>query len=183
MQFPAPLIPATLVRRYKRFLADVVLPDGETVTVHVANPGAMTRAAICPARASGCRSRTIRKRKLPYSWELIEVDFGASLELVGVNTAHPNALIAEAIGRRHDRGATRLSIGAPRGEIRPPVAGRLSAGSAGATALLSGDQERAHDARSLAWPNFPTASPRVAPAISTNSPTWSRRATAPSCST
>ena len=41
MRFAAPLIPATLVRRYKRFLADVVLPTGEEITVHVANPGAM----------------------------------------------------------------------------------------------------------------------------------------------
>ncbi len=39
MRFPTPLIPTTLVRRYKRFLADVVLPSGEEVTVHVANPG------------------------------------------------------------------------------------------------------------------------------------------------
>ena len=41
MRFPAPLIPATLVKRYKRFLADVVLPDGATITAHVANPGSM----------------------------------------------------------------------------------------------------------------------------------------------
>ena len=36
-------------------------------------------------------------RKLPYSWELVEVDFGSSLELVGVNTGHPNSIVAEAI--------------------------------------------------------------------------------------
>ena len=41
MRFPSPLIPATLVKRYKRFLADVVLPSGEIVTAHCANPGSM----------------------------------------------------------------------------------------------------------------------------------------------
>jgi len=96
MRFPSPLIPATLVRRYKRFLADVVLPDGATVTAHVANPGAMTGLDTAGARVWLSKSDN-PKRKLPYSWELIEVDLGASPELVGVNTAHPNALIAEAI--------------------------------------------------------------------------------------
>ena len=43
MRFPAPLIPATLIKRYKRFLADVTLASGETITAHVANPGSMIR--------------------------------------------------------------------------------------------------------------------------------------------
>lgn len=96
MQFPAPLIPATLVRRYKRFLADVVLESGETITVHVANPGAMLGLAAPSSRVWLSRSAS-KTRKLPYSWELVEVDFGAGPELVGVNTGHPNALVAEAI--------------------------------------------------------------------------------------
>jgi sugar fermentation stimulation protein A len=96
MRFPAPLIPATLVRRYKRFLADVVMPNGEEITVHVANPGAMTGLNTAGSRIWLSKSDN-PARKLPYSWELIEVDFGASLELVGINTGHPNSIVAEAI--------------------------------------------------------------------------------------
>jgi sugar fermentation stimulation protein A len=96
MRFPAPLVPATLVKRYKRFLADVVLPSGETVTVHCANPGSMIGLSTAGARVWLSRSDN-PKRKLAHSWELIEVDFGTGAELVGINTAHPNALAAEAI--------------------------------------------------------------------------------------
>ena len=96
MRFAAPLVPATLVRRYKRFLADVRLASGEELTAHVANPGAMTGLAAAGARVWLSRSGN-PKRKLAYSWELVEVDFGGGSELVGVNTMHPNALIAEAL--------------------------------------------------------------------------------------
>ena len=96
MRFPAPLLPATLVKRYKRFLADVVLPSGETMTVHCANPGSMIGLAAPGARVWLSKSAN-PKRKLAHSWELIEVDFGTGAELVGINTAHPNSLAAEAI--------------------------------------------------------------------------------------
>jgi sugar fermentation stimulation protein A len=96
MQFAAPLIPATLIRRYKRFLADVRLSSGEELTVHVANPGAMTGLADAGSKVWLSKSNNA-KRKLAYSWELVAVDVGAGPELVGINTAHPNPLVAEAI--------------------------------------------------------------------------------------
>jgi sugar fermentation stimulation protein A len=96
MQFSQPLVPATLIKRYKRFLADVALPSGEIVTVHCANPGNMIGLAAPGARVWLSRSANV-KRKLPHSWELIEVDLGSGVELVGINTAHPNTLAFEAI--------------------------------------------------------------------------------------
>src|SRR5258707_11311202 len=99
MRFSAPLLPATLVKRYKRFLADVILPTGETVTVHCANPGSMIGLDAAGARVWLSKSDK-PSRKLAHSWELIEVDFGGGPELVGINTGHPNALAAEAIAAR-----------------------------------------------------------------------------------
>jgi sugar fermentation stimulation protein A len=96
VRFTTPLLPATLVRRYKRFLADVVLASGDAVTVHCANPGSMIGLNTPGARVWLSKSDN-PNRKLVHSWELIEVDFGHGAELVGINTIHPNALAAEAI--------------------------------------------------------------------------------------
>lgn len=96
MRFLSPLIPAILLRRYKRFLADVVLPDGVETTVHIANPGAMTGLAAAGTKIWLSKSAN-PARKLAYSWELAEVDLGSGMELVGVNTGHPNALAAAAV--------------------------------------------------------------------------------------
>src|SRR6202166_1519457 len=99
MRFASPLIPATLVRRYKRFLADVTLTSGEEITVHVANPGSMTGLAAPGSRVWLSKSASVT-RKLSFSWELVEVDFGGGAELVGVNTGHPSLLVAEALAAK-----------------------------------------------------------------------------------
>jgi sugar fermentation stimulation protein A len=96
MLFDTPLIPATLARRYKRFLADVVLEDGDVTTVHVANPGAMTGLDRPQSRIWLSDSGN-PLRKYRCTWQLIEVDLGSGRELVGVNTGQPHALTAEAI--------------------------------------------------------------------------------------
>jgi len=96
MRFPSPLIPARLIRRYKRFLADVTLEDGTDTTVHVANPGSMLGLVQPGSQILLSRSASL-SRKLPLSWELVEVDFGSGSEWVGVNTGYPNRIVGEAI--------------------------------------------------------------------------------------
>jgi len=92
MRFPSPLTEGRLVRRYKRFLADVELASGEIVTVHCANPGSMIGLADPGMQVFLSRSPSLT-RKLPWSWEMVDID-GA---LVGINTVHPNNLVAEAL--------------------------------------------------------------------------------------
>lgn len=93
MKFAEPLISGRLVKRYKRFLADVVLDEtGEEITAHCANPGSMLGLKEPGSRVWLSKSDN-PKRKLKYSWEIMEAD-GA---LVGINTAHPNRLVEEAI--------------------------------------------------------------------------------------
>ena len=94
MKFPSPLLRGRLVRRYKRFFADVRLDDGREVTAHCPNPGAMlgmnVEGAVC------WLSHDLNpKRKLAYTWELVEAEGG----LVVVNTLQsPDTNTPEAQG-------------------------------------------------------------------------------------
>ena len=92
MDFPQPLTRGTLVSRYKRFFADVVLDDGREITAHCPNPGAMLGLNTPGLPAYVSRSEN-PKRKLAHTLELVEADGG----LVGINTMHPNRLTAEAL--------------------------------------------------------------------------------------
>lgn len=92
MRFHSRLIRGTLIERYKRFLADVCLTDGRIVAAHCTNTGSMMG---CKEPGSAVYlSRSDKKgRRLLYTWEMIRVD-GI---WVGINTMHPNRLVAEAI--------------------------------------------------------------------------------------
>lgn len=96
MEFPDPLQCGSLLKRYKRFLADVRLESGDVVTAHCANPGSMigltdpgSEVWLSPARNPA--------RKLRYTWELIRDATNGEASLVGINSFHPNALAEEAV--------------------------------------------------------------------------------------
>jgi sugar fermentation stimulation protein A len=112
------LISGILIRRYKRFLADILTDDGETITAHCPNSGAMT--ACCePGRRVyfSCHDRP--DRKLKYTWELIDMPSS----LVGVNTMTPNRLIRKAIIDREIETFSRYETVIP--EVRAGVRSRL----------------------------------------------------------
>jgi sugar fermentation stimulation protein len=92
VDLPQPLIPGTLIRRYKRFMADVRLHTGETVIAHCPNSGSMLSVDAAGSEVWLSEANT-PNRKLKYTWELIRVGD----TLVGINTNRPNALVAEAI--------------------------------------------------------------------------------------
>ena len=93
MQFYPLLQKATLIKRYKRFLADVILADGTETTIHVANTGAMTGCAE-PGDIVWYSTSDNPKRKYPLSWEITQT---SKDHLIGVNTIRANQLVEEAL--------------------------------------------------------------------------------------
>lgn len=92
MDFQTPLTVGRLVKRYKRFLADVELEDGSIVVAHCANSGSMLGCKD-PGSVVYLSPNTNPKAKLDWRWEMVDVE-GA---LVGINTSHPNKLVEQAI--------------------------------------------------------------------------------------
>ncbi len=93
MQFPTPLLPATLIRRYKRFLADCQLEDGREITAHCANPGSMMGLAT-PGTKIWLEPNDDPKKKLKYGWRLVDHGDG---HFTGVDTSVPNRALKTAL--------------------------------------------------------------------------------------
>jgi len=91
MKFEQTLLPATLIKRYKRFLADVRLEDGTLLTVHCPNSGSMAGCGVEGSPVLLSKSDNPR-RKYAYTWELVHVNGG----WVGINTIRTNHLVREA---------------------------------------------------------------------------------------
>lgn len=93
MEFPQPLIPARLIRRYKRFLADCKLEDGREITAHCANPGSMMSLAE-PGTRIWLEPNDDPKKKLKFGWRLVDHENG---HFTGVDTSVPNRALKAAL--------------------------------------------------------------------------------------
>ncbi len=93
MRFQTELVPARLVKRYKRFLADCVLEDGREITAHCANPGSMMGLAE-PGTKIWLEPNEDPKKKLKFGWRLVDHENG---HYTGVDTSVPNRALRHAL--------------------------------------------------------------------------------------
>lgn len=92
MKFNQNLTHGKLVKRYKRFLADIILDDGTLVTAHCTNSGSM-KSCLEPGAEVYLSKSSNPNRKLPYTWEMIKING----DWVGINTANPNRIAHEIL--------------------------------------------------------------------------------------
>ena len=149
MEFASPLLPARLVRRYKRFLADMVLEDGTEVTAHCPNSGSMMGLSA-PGLRCWLEPVAGRGRKLPYAWRLVELGGG---HWAGIDATLPNRVVGE--GLRAGRIAALAGYETVRAEVAYGTRSRVDF-------LLEGPRGRAfvevknvHLRRDGAWAEFP----------------------------
>ena len=149
MRFQTPLIRARLIRRYKRFLADIRLEDGREVTAHCANPGAMLGLAE-PGAAIWAEPNDDPKRKLRWSWKLVELPGG---HFAGIDTSIPNKVVAEALAARAIPALTGYER--VRAEVKYGLSSRIDfllEGPAGRTYV---EVKNVHLRREGDWAEFP----------------------------
>jgi len=111
MRFQTPLVPARLIRRYQRFLADCTLEDGREVTAHCANPGSMLGLAE-PGIRIWLEPNDDPKKKLKFGWRLVDHENG---HFTGVDTSVPNRALRAALQARQ------IAELADYGTVRPEV--------------------------------------------------------------
>lgn len=92
MKFESKLIPGKLIRRYRRFLADIQLQDGSIVVAHCTNSGSM-KSCIEENALVYLSLAKDPKRKTRFTWEMIQINDS----WIGVNTSIPNQLVYEAV--------------------------------------------------------------------------------------
>ena len=96
MRFQTPLVSARLLRRYKRFLADVLLENGQEVTAHCPNPGSMM--GLCePGTRVFVEPNSDPRKKLKYAWRLVLHENG---QITGIDTGAANTIVKEALVER-----------------------------------------------------------------------------------
>jgi sugar fermentation stimulation protein A len=150
MLFAEPLVRGSLLRRYKRFLADVMLEDGRAVTAHCANPGAML-GLNAPGSTVWLEPVADPRRSLRFAWRLVELDGG---HLAGTDARLPNRIVAEALAE--DRVPAVAGYASVRREVRYGAGSRIDF-------LLSGvgrpdtylEVKNVHLRRDGDWAEFP----------------------------
>lgn len=122
MLFEPPLLRGTLIKRYKRFLADVMLEDGTAITASCPNTGSML-GLTAPGSTVWVSINDSPTRKYRHTLEIVEADIGDGPALVGINTGRPNRLVFEAL--REGRLAPLEGYATHRREVKYGVNSRI----------------------------------------------------------
>jgi sugar fermentation stimulation protein A len=150
VEFATPLVRGRLIRRYKRFLADVMLDDGRAVTAHCPNPGAML-GLDAPGLPVWLEPNADPRRRLGMAWRLVELDGG---HWAGIDTAVPNRVAGAALRSR--RVPALAGYDTIRAEVRYGAASRvdfLAAGPGLPPAYV--EVKNVHLRREADWAEFP----------------------------
>ena len=150
MRFQTPLVPARLIRRYKRFLADAILEaDGREITAHCPNPGAMLGLNV-PGSRIWLEPNDDPKKKLKYGWRISELEGG---HLAGIDTGIPNKVVREALEKRQVPELSGYSTVSP--EVKYGTNSRVDFHLSGEGPEVFVEVKNVHLRREGSWAEFP----------------------------